>query len=300
MSSHPFGARPKRTKDRAPSPKGAIGARKQSRHFTAGDFGAYCGSMTGTISDGRPAATAIILRDRSGAAPEILMMERASTMAFAAGALVFPGGAVDAGDHALAAEIGGVLPLDEAAARIAAIRETLEESGLAIAFTWPLEAERIAAMRHALAEGAGLGDILRAHGLAVALDALVPFARWHPARIEEARRIFDTRFYLVRAPENQDASVDATENVHLFWSAAADTMARCDRGEGQIIFPTRRNLERLAQFASYDDLAAHALSFPVEKVRPWVEERDGRRHLCIPDHLGYPVTSQPLETVRRA
>ncbi|UZW55487.1 NUDIX domain-containing protein [Sphingobium sp. JS3065] len=256
--------------------------------------------MTEDVPESRAAATVVILRNRPRAAPEILMMERASSMAFAAGALVFPGGAVDESDHALAAKIAGGLPLDEAAARIAAIRETLEESGLAIAFTRPLETDRIAAMRRTLVEGAGLGDMLSAHGLEVALDALVPFARWHPARLERVRRVFDTRFYLVQAPEGQAASVDETENVQLFWSGAADTLARCDRGEGQIIFPTRRNLERLAQFGSFDDLAAHALSIPVEKVTPWQEERDGETHLCIPGHLGYPVTSEPIATARRA
>ncbi|AJR26417.1 NUDIX hydrolase [Sphingobium sp. YBL2] len=256
--------------------------------------------MTDMLCEGRAAATVVILRDRPDAAAEILMMERASSMAFAAGALVFPGGAVDAGDHALAAKIAGGLPLDEAAARIAAIRETLEESGLAIAFTSPLAADRIAAMRQALGAGAGLGDILSDHGLEIALDRLLPFARWHPARLEQAQRVFDTRFYIAEAPEGQAASVDATENVQLFWSSAAETLARCDRGEGQIIFPTRRNLERLAQFGRFDDLAAHALSIPVEKVTPWFEERNGEPHLCIPDHLGYPVTSEPMGTVRRA
>lgn len=256
--------------------------------------------MTEIVIEARPAATVVILRDRPGAAPEILMMERASSMAFAAGALVFPGGAVDEGDHTLAAAIGGALPLDEAAARIAAIRETLEESGLAIAFTQAVEQDRVAAMRQMLVEGAGLGDVLSVHRLEVALDALVPFARWHPAHFEQARRVFDTRFYLVRAPEGQEASVDATENVRLFWGCAADTLTGCDQGEGQIIFPTRRNLERLAQFLSYDDIAAHARSIPVEKVTPWFEERDGEKHLCIPAHLGYPVTSEPLTTLRRA
>lgn len=270
------------------------------KDFAAGDRLAYCGFMTDAFSESRAAATVVILRDRPQAAPEILMMKRASSMAFAAGALVFPGGAVDESDHALAAAIGRDLPLDEAAARIAAIRETLEESGLAIAFTRPIEADRIVAMRRALAEGTSLGDILALHGLTIALDALVPFARWHPAKIEHVRRVFDTRFYLARAPESQTASVDETENIHLFWSCAADTIARCDRGEGQIIFPTRRNLERLAQFASYEDLAAHALSVPAETVTPWIEDRGGERHLCIPDHLGYPVTSELLEAVRRA
>jgi len=258
------------------------------------------GFMTDMLPESRSAATVVILRDRPGAAAEILMMERASSMAFAAGALVFPGGAVDAGDHALAERIAGGLPVDEAAARIAAVRETLEESGLAIGLASPPPPDRLPLMRQALAAGMAFGDMLDEHGLEIALDRLVPFARWHPARLEHAQRVFDTRFYIARAPEGQNASVDATENVQLFWSSAADTIARCDRGEGRIIFPTRRNLERLAQFNGFDDLSAHALSIPVQTVTPWFEEREGERHLCIPDHLGYPVTSEPMGTVRRA
>ncbi|MBJ7445731.1 MAG: NUDIX hydrolase, partial [Sphingobium sp.] len=106
-------------------------------------------------------------------------------------------------------------------------------------------------------------------------------------------------FYLARAPDGQEAIADATENVHLFWSSAAATLARCDAGEGHVIFPTRRNLERLALAGSHADLVTHAAAHPVEKVRPWLEDRDGERHLCIPDHLGYPVTSEPLRQARR-
>src|SRR5436853_2763386 len=79
------------------------------------------------LSDPIPAATLVLMRAREGRPPELLMTERTGTMAFAAGALVFPGGRIDAEDHALAA--GSALP--DAAARIAAIRETIEETGLA-------------------------------------------------------------------------------------------------------------------------------------------------------------------------
>ena len=54
-----------------------------------------------------------------------------------------------------------------------------------------------------------------------------------------------------------------------------------------------------AQTGSFADFSAHAGHFPVELVTPWVEERDGRAHLCIPDHLGYPVTSEPFDRIRR-
>ncbi|HUD90793.1 NUDIX domain-containing protein [Sphingobium sp.] len=256
--------------------------------------------MTEEQDAGRPAATVVIVRDRPGQQPELLMMERASTMAFAAGALVFPGGAVDEADNALAARIGGGLDVEEAAARIAAIRETIEEAGLGIGLTGSVDAAMVLRLRDGLHDGRSLGELLERHGLGVALDALTPFARWHPAPFERAARVYDTRFYIARASDGQIASVDTTENVRLFWSSAADTLASCDAGEGRIIFPTRRNLERLALFGSHADLVAHAAAHPVEKVRPWREERDGEAHLCIPDHLGYPVTSEPMRQVRRA
>ncbi len=44
---------------------------------------------------------------------------------------------------------------------------------------------------------------------------------------------------------------------------------------------------------------ADAARHPVEKITPWVEERDGAPHVCIPEGIGYPVTSEPLETARR-
>jgi 8-oxo-dGTP pyrophosphatase MutT (NUDIX family) len=248
---------------------------------------------------GRPAATVVIVRDRRDGPPQFLMMERASIMAFAASALVFPGGAVDPGDHALAARIDHGLDPDEAAARIAAIRETIEESGIGIGLTGAVDAAVVLRLRDGLHDGRTLGEVLDRHGLGLAMEALTPFARWHPARFEQARRVFDTRFYLARAPGGQMASVDTTENVRLFWSSAADTLAKADAGEVQVIFPTRRNLERLAQYGSHDALVAAARSYPVEKVRPWQEERNGEPHLCIPDHLDYPVTAEPMRQVRR-
>lgn len=220
-------------------------------------------------------------------------------MAFAASALVFPGGGVDANDHALAARIDHGLEPDEAAARIAAIRETIEESGLGVGFAAAVDGAVMARLRAGLLEGRPLGHLLADHGIGLALDQLVPFARWHPAPHERAIRVYDTRFYLARAPEGQEASVDTTENVHLFWSSAAATLKRCDAGVGHIIFPTRRNLERLAQFDSFSALVGHTAAHKVEKIRPWMEERDGEQHLCIPTHLGYPVTSEPIGRARR-
>jgi len=243
-----------------------------------------------------PAATLVIFREAGNALPDLLMVERAGAMAFAGGAMVFPGGRVDPGDRALAD--ASPLDPDDAAARIAAIRETLEEVGLPVGFAAPLDADAVASMRAALHAGEPFGAVLARHGAALALDRLVPFARWRPDH--HGMRNFDTRFYLASLPADAPtASVDQTENVRLTWTTAADCLLAADGGELRIIFPTRRNLERLARFATVADAVADARAHPVTTITPWMEERDGRPHLCLPAGLGYPVTAEPIERVRR-
>jgi len=238
-----------------------------------------------------PAATLVLFRDRAAGPPELLMVERAKGMAFAAGALVFPGGRIDPGDHDLAALLG--LDREDGPARIAAIRETIEEAGVPVALSPAPDAATLAALRASLHAGETLGALLDRHGMTLELDALTYFARWLPAHAH--MRIFDTRFYLAEAPEGAaGATVDATENVRLFWASAADVLADCDAGRATIIFPTRRNLERLAQYTSYDEAVARSLAHPPRTITPWSEERDGAPHLCIPDDLDYPVTSEKL------
>ena len=248
-----------------------------------------------------PAATLVIFRPAPGEAPpELLLVERSSAMRFAAGALVFPGGRVDPGDLALADRLIGTVSSerDEVAARIAAIRETIEEAGLAIGVDPLPSPDQVADLRRRLVDGDAIGTALDAAGLRLDLDRLTPFARWRPAH--RTTRIFDTRFYLAALPEGAGpASVDATENVRLFWAAAAAVLAQVDAGRASVIFPTRRNLERLARFASLDAATADARAHPIETVVPWIELRDGVSYLCIPDHLGYPIVAEPLDTAVR-
>lgn len=243
-----------------------------------------------------PAATLILMRPTGSGAPEILMMERAANMAFAAGALVFPGGRIDAGDHATAALLAPDLP--DAAARIAAIRETIEETGIAPALSPSPAPDAAADLRSGIAAGTPFGELLARARLSLDLDALTPFARWCP-NFREARR-FDTLFYLAEAPAGAHAaSADQAEAVRTLWTTAADVLAEIEVGRAHAIFPTRRNLERLARFASLDEARADAAIHPVQRITPWVEERNGSRHVCIPEGIGYPVTSEPYETARR-
>jgi hypothetical protein len=160
------------------------------------------------------------------------------------------------------------------------------------------DAVAAAALRAGLASGASFSQLLGQAGCGLDLTALTPFARWCP-NFRETRR-FDTLFFLAEAPvDAQRATADETESVRAFWAGAAQVLAEVDAGRAHVIFPTRRNLERIARFASIQEARADAALHPVRKITPWVEERDGRKWVCIPEGIGYPVTAEPLETARR-
>jgi len=242
--------------------------------------------------DAIPAATLIVVRDRPGLAPELLMVERAEGMAFAAGALVFPGGRIDEADR----QFGERLGADPAA--VAAIRETIEETAIPVGLTsWPRR-EHCLEIQAALAAGADFARVLDQAGATLDPGALTAFARWVP-KFHAVRR-FDTLFFIARSPPGEwQPSVIAGECSGASWQAATEVLERDGRGTARLIFPTRRNLERLAQFSSFDGICADALAHPIEPVTPWVEDRDGEKFITIPKHLGYPVTQERLDGLWR-
>lgn len=248
-----------------------------------------------------PAATMVIFRENpDGGAPLLLMVERIKAMAFAGGAAVFPGGKVDAADFDYAEMLGGPLPLDEAAARLAAIRETIEEAGLALGLTGVIDPADCDDARAALHDGESLQAVCSRHNWTPDFEQLVPWSRWRPPAFEGANRVFDTRFYLVDAGSSAPvATVDQTENRALFWASAAEALRCADDGKIKIIFPTRRNLERLAMFGSFETAAAHAAEHPVATVLTYVDKRDDGSWLCIPDGHGYPVLEESFDRAMR-
>ena len=72
-----------------------------------------------------------------------------------------------------------------------------------------------------------------------------------------------------------------------------------DRGEIKVIFPTRRNLERLALFGSYADALSHVAEFPSQMITPSMEVREGQPWLVIPADAGYPVDGELLASAAR-
>jgi 8-oxo-dGTP pyrophosphatase MutT (NUDIX family) len=239
-----------------------------------------------------PAATLILVRERSGTAPELLMVERSGKMAFAAGALVFPGGRIDEADG----QLGESLGIDPAT--VAAIRETVEETAVPVALSPLPNRDAARTIQDELIADRPFAELLRERDLNLDAKALTPFARWVP-KFHAVRR-FDTLFYVARCADcDWEPRVVESECAGAFWFTAAEVLERDRRGEAQLIFPTRRNLERLAQHSTFEEIRADALAHPMNPVTPWVEEVGGERFITIPDHLGYPVTRERLDGLWR-
>lgn len=243
-----------------------------------------------------PAATLVVFRNGSAGAPEILFMQRAEELSFAGSATVFPGGKVHPSDRLLAREFA-MLDAEDAVARITAIRETLEETGLVLGIRQKPSAEEAAEARRMLLADEDLAPVLDRFDWTLDPESLVPFARWLPRH--KPGRVFDTRFYLADIGTGDVAlTPDLGESTRLFWASADGAAEMLERGEISMIFPTRCNLQRLQQFSGYAETVKHALETPVITISPWREMHGEVEYLHIPEGAGYPVTSAPLKPHR--
>ena len=255
-----------------------------------------------------PAATVILMRGAAGEPPEVLMVERDAGLAFAGGAMVFPGGRVDAADltiardPALATGFDAVDDLD-AAARVACAREAFEETGLLLTVGPLPQPAELAASRAMLSggpdtcEAASVAALLAAIGHTVDAARFIPFARWEPPAAAPIKRRFDTRFYLADAGDavTGEATPDGKEAVSLAWLTARGALD----GAASLVFPTKCNLQRVAQYADLAAVIAAARSRVPPYIQPEISDRDGRLWLRIPTGCDYPVTEEPLEAIRR-
>ncbi|MDC0682021.1 NUDIX hydrolase [Sorangium atrum] len=213
----------------------------------------------------RDASTVIVLRD-GHAGIEVFCVRRHASSSFMGGAVVFPGGKVDAQDGAEVWRDRATEPPARAAAFatgetparalcVAACRETLEEGSI-LPTDPPLSGDDVDEVGRELAAGAPLDAVLARRGLKLALAALVPWARWITP-VAEARR-FDARFFLLPLPPGQIGRHDGHETTMSFWAAPSEVLERAARGEILLAPPTSRTLELLA--AALDVRSAVALA----------------------------------------
>jgi len=161
-----------------------------------------------------PAATVILLRDISEGF-QILLLKRNSRLDFHGGHWVFPGGRLDQSDydHALVKD-------DEiSAARVAAVRETFEESGLKISS-----------------------------------EKLVLMSQWttplgYPKR-------FKTWFFLSPSQEGE-VVIDGHEITDFLWLSPKEALISNNQGVIHLPVPTSFSIQSLIDFSSSTNALNH-------------------------------------------
>ncbi|HEY9065301.1 MAG TPA: MBL fold metallo-hydrolase [Burkholderiaceae bacterium] len=259
----------------------------------------------------RAAATLVVVRDGGEhGGIEVLLARRKASDDQNSGAWVFPGGVVDAGDHAAQACCRG---LDDAAASarlglttqgldhyVSAVRECFEEVGLLFASRagdasgelvrfdddgGASSTQSLLAERGALHRGErALADLCRDHGLQLAVDSLVYLSHWLTPLGRPKR--FDTRFFIAAAPAGQQASVDGVEMLELRWFRAADALAQ--GVELKLMTPTQKTLELVARFDRVAALLAWAAApRDIARVLPRIGRGSQGVRPVLPDEYAW-------------
>ena len=246
----------------------------------------------------RAAATVVLARDGAGG-PEVLLLRRHGRSGFAAGAWVFPGGAVDEADRepALAERMDGPSAEDwagrletdtpeEALGYVAAaLREAFEETGILLARTPegnPPAAEGLEVARRALLSGVvGLREVVVSRGVRLDATGLAYVAHWITPEPEPRR--FDTRFFLARVPADAVCTPHAEELVDEVWLAPAEAVRRFEAGGLHLLPPTIHTLRRIAAFASVDAMLGALVAAPVPRILPVMRVRPDGVAIVLPD-----------------
>ena len=252
-----------------------------------------------------PAATIILLHEDDGGIKAFMQERHRDSRSFSS-MLVFPGGKVDAGDRDPRwrdySSNGDDRDPEQLAHRIAAIRESFEESGVLLARAEGkqtlLDGARVAALANYRAS-LQTGELefmafVQQQRLRLACDALAYFARWITPPFESRR--FDTRFFLARVPHSQRQLLghDGFETVDSTWVTPAGALDDARAGRRKLIFPTIRNLERLARYSSVEMAQRDCLATSVVAIEPQIDKREDGVYVRIPSNAGYPVCEERI------
>ena len=256
----------------------------------------------------RNAATVVLTR-QGPTGPEVYLLRRQTSMAFAGGMCVFPGGGVDQRDFDHAVAWAGPAPsvwaaqlgTDEATARAlvcAAVRETFEESGVLLAGEsadtvvadttgedW--ESDRAALEAKELA----FTEFLDRRGLVLRTDLLGVWAAWLTPIFEPRR--YRTWFFVADLPEGQRTRDVSTESDHVTWLPALQAVEAVEAEELLMLPPTYLTCLEVGQYSHPDAVLEASRDRSVEMFTPEVEEGDGGSTLSIPSALAQLLAGRP-------
>ena len=254
-----------------------------------------------------PASTVLIIRNGENDI-EVFMVVRHHQIDFASGALVFPGGKVDTKD--IDPDIRDFIIPDkdyadeELSFRIAAIRESYEESGVLFANYKEDEnlinnekLEELHRWRDKFNNNeTSMQEFAKKENLKFSTESLIPFAHWITPDLMPKR--FDTRFYLAAVPDGHQGIHDGNESVDSLWISPKQAIKDCLSEKRTIIFPTRMNLEKLRNSKTVEEALSNARKQRIVTVIPKLEKTGDSVFLTIPKEAGYGDVKEPLENLR--
>ena len=266
----------------------------QARAYASGDA---------SPAEPRDAATVVLLRP-GAAGSEVYLLRRQTSMAFAGGMCVFPGGGVDPRDFddelvdrglwagPAPEEWARRLGCEEPKARAlvcAAVRETFEESGVLLAGTgadsvvadttgddW--EADRVALETRETS----LTEFLEKRSLVLRTDLLGAWSGWLTPVFEPRR--YRTWFFVARLPEGQVTRDVSTESSSVTWTGALDAVAQVEQEQILMLPPTWLTCLEIGQLADPDAVLVAAQDRTVDMFMPEVVADGDEFILSTPPH----------------
>ena len=217
---------------------------------------------TRTPAEPRDAATVVLLRP-SEQGPKVYLLRRQTSMAFAGGMCVFPGGAVDPRDFDAAVAWHGPSPET-------VIADTTGED-------W--EADRVALEGRELA----MTELLARRGLVLRSDLLGVWSGWLTPVFEPRR--YRTWFFVAEMPEGQRTRDVSTESSSVHWMSASTAVESVDASEILMLPPTYLTCLEIAQYPGPEDVLAAAAQRQVDMFTPEVEGRGAEATLSMPESL---------------
>lgn len=243
---------------------------------------------------------------------ELFCVKRHAKSGFLGGAVVFPGGKVAEADRS-PAWVSQSTPLGERAGQaatdvltsrafaIAALRELFEEAGILPLSGVVLDDGTIDALRADLAtrtsgtpdDALAFMQLLGERGFNLDVGALELMARWVTPLAEERR--FDTRFYVLAAPEGQSGKHDAHETTASFWGKPQEILDAWANDELFLAPPTLQTVQLLASASDIEHARVIARAHPLEPICPFFAMDGECMVLALPGDPLFPEPSAAPE-----
>jgi 8-oxo-dGTP pyrophosphatase MutT (NUDIX family) len=253
-----------------------------------------------TPAEPRDAATVVLMRPGTDG-PELYLLRRQTSMAFAGGMCVFPGGGVDSRDFDTEVGWAGpdpsvwaelLLASEEMARALvcAAVRETFEESGVLLAGASAAEVvadttgDDWESDRRALeAKELSFTSFLSRRGLVLRSDLLGAWAAWCTPEFEPRR--FRTWFFVAALPPGQRTRDVSSESSSVAWLPALGACDAVDAHELGMMPPTYVTCLEVGQYADPGAVLAAAVGRDLEMFTPAVEGADDAATMSVPTRV---------------